>query len=204
MGLASVHHHPDDERCTYEHHSQHREAGDGRQLPHVRRLLHRFACSLDNKAAVQLRSWAPSSASSESLSVSYMCCRRASWGTSCTMSTARKHPSQSSRTPSGCTDLDTGRQTPSLTNTTKCSTPRGLQTSVFVLASVGKRKETLLLTKVTLFLGFFLAMMCHRNGEKRWFNVPHFRECEIKVSCIKWTTFISPSTSMTTFPSTQG
>lgn len=46
------------------------------------------------------------------LRASYMCCRRASWGTSCTTNTARKHPGRSSRTRSGCTDLPTGDKHP--------------------------------------------------------------------------------------------
>lgn len=44
MRLAPVHHDPDDQHGADQHHRQHREAGDGRQLPHVRRLVHVFTC----------------------------------------------------------------------------------------------------------------------------------------------------------------
>lgn len=37
-----MHHDPDDQRRPDQHDGEHREAGDGRQLPHVRRLIHRF------------------------------------------------------------------------------------------------------------------------------------------------------------------
>lgn len=56
MGFATVHHDPDDERRSDEDHRQHRETGDGCQLPHVRRLLHGFTWWSGNKAAVQAQS----------------------------------------------------------------------------------------------------------------------------------------------------
>lgn len=39
-----MHHDPDDQRRTDQHDTEDREAGDGRHLPHVGRLLHRFTC----------------------------------------------------------------------------------------------------------------------------------------------------------------
>lgn len=104
MRLAPVHHDPDDQHGADQHHRQHGEAGDGRQLPHVRRLVHVFTCRLhrDEVSAAPLtfgmegEGWG-----------AYRCCSRASWGTSCTTRRARRRPGPSSRTPSCCTDLRT-------------------------------------------------------------------------------------------------
>lgn len=51
-----MHHDPDNQRGAHQHDGQHWETGDGCQLPHIRRLIHRFTYRL-NKKNLKLRHW---------------------------------------------------------------------------------------------------------------------------------------------------
>lgn len=109
-----MHHDPDNQSSTNQHDSQHREAGDGRQFPHIRRLLHRrtywlhkknLNCCTERKESK--RSQKVSCIFSFTDSLSYMCCMRGSLGTACMMHTADTHPNLSSKTRNCHTDLHT-------------------------------------------------------------------------------------------------
>lgn len=66
-----MHHDSDDQSGADQNHAEDREAGDGRQLPDMRRLLQRFTCSGTERVTPRGKRSGSDPASSLDLNTSY-------------------------------------------------------------------------------------------------------------------------------------